>query len=238
MHWTSLRTLWGICEQLEQHFMTFHQNWLLSRPQQWLQQTSEIDSFQDPCVLHWKLTPFKTITVTYMAKCHKLTPFKTLMFCTQFGFLSRPSCFWTQIDSFQDTVQWTIWNITQLTHFKTLIMVYYSVSISMEDYLQNLHGRLPPSRSLQNTLHSEFRTLLWNKRRKTHHMQIINTFQDPRSKRSTPNTTILIKIDSFQDPRNFTSTVDSSICLKTLSSRHWHRTRTLLPLISQTVHTH
>ena len=36
MRWTSVRTLQGICEQLEQHFMTFHQNWLLSRPQQWL----------------------------------------------------------------------------------------------------------------------------------------------------------------------------------------------------------
>ena len=49
-----------------------------------------------------ELTPFKTITVTYTAKHHKLTPFKTLTFCNQFGLLSRPSRFWTQIDSFQD----------------------------------------------------------------------------------------------------------------------------------------
>ena len=140
----------------------------------------KIDSFQDPVqqclwrnVRNWllsrplcftlELTTFKTITVTYMPKRHKLTPFKTLMLCTQFGFLLRPSHFWTQIDSFPDPVQWTIWDITQLTHFKTLIVVYYSISISMGDYLQNLHGRLPSSITLQNTLHSEFQTFSWNK---------------------------------------------------------------------------
>ena len=107
-----------------------------------------------------KVTPFKTITATYMAKCHKLTPFKTLTFCTQTGLLSRPSHFWTQSDSFQDPMQWTIRNITQLTHFKTLILVNYSVSISIGDYLLNLHGRLPPPIILQNPLHSKFQTLL------------------------------------------------------------------------------
>ena len=89
----------------------------------------------------------------------------------QTGLISRPSHFWTQINSFHDPVQWTIWNITQLTHFKTLILVYYSVSISMGDYLLNLHGRLPPSITLQNTLHSEFQTYFMKQRRKTHHMQ-------------------------------------------------------------------
>ena len=73
----------------------FHQNWLLSRP---------------PNDLY--------------GKHHKLTSFKTLMFCTQNGLISRPLCFWTQIDSFQDPVQWTIWKITQLTHFKTLTLDY------------------------------------------------------------------------------------------------------------------
>ena len=90
-----------------------------------------------------QVTPFKTITVTYTAKHHKLTPFKTLMFCSQTGLLSRPSCFWTQIDSFQDPMQWTIWNITQLTHFKTHTLVYYSVSISMGDYLQIDNAKSP-----------------------------------------------------------------------------------------------
>ena len=180
-----------------------------------------------------------------MAKCHKLTPFKTIVFTLELThsrpsqwlirqnvtnwLLSRPLHFAPNldsfqdhhildpIDSFQDPMQWTIQNITQLTHFKTLIVVYYSVSISMGDYLQNLHGRLPPSIFLQNTLHSEFWTLFMKQRRKMHHMQVINTFQHPGATHSTSDTAIFIKINSFQDPRNFTSTIHSNIRLKTLS---------------------
>ena len=159
-----------------------------------------------------------------MAKHHKLTSFKTLTFCTQTGLIPRPSHFWTQIDSFQDPVQRTIQNITQLTHFKTLILVYYSVSISMGDYLLNLYGRLPPSITLQNTLHSEISDFFMKQRRKTHHMQVINTFQHPGATRSTLDTAIFIKTNSFQDPRNFTSTVHSNIHLKTLKTQghHYH----------------
>ena len=159
-----------------------------------------------------------------MAKRHKLTPFKTLTFCTQTGLLSRPSHFWTQIDSFQDPVQWTIWNITQLTHFKTLKLDFYSVSISMGDYLKIDNAKSPwETSSIHNS--SKHPTqwisdLIVKQRRKTHHMQIIDTFQDPRTTHSTPNTIIFIKTDSFQDPRNFTSTIDSNIHLKTLSSQH------------------
>ena len=117
-----MRTLWGICEQLEQRFVTFHQNWLISRPQQWLQQTSEIDSFQDPCVLHqnWllsrplcftlELTPFKTTTVTYSANCQKSTPFKTLTLCII-------------LDSFQDPYilhpNWTHYRIPSSELYQT-----------------------------------------------------------------------------------------------------------------------
>ena len=90
-----------------------------------------------------KVTPFKTITVTYMAKCHKLTPFKTLTFCTQMELLSRPSHFGPKIDWFQDPMQWTIQNITQLTHFKTFKLDFYSVLISMGDYLQIDNAKSP-----------------------------------------------------------------------------------------------
>ena len=34
-------------------------------------------------------------------------------------------------------------------------------------------------------------------------MQIVNTFQDPRSTRPAPDAEIFAKTNSFQDPRNF-----------------------------------
>ena len=105
----------------------------------------------------------------------------------------------------------------------------------------NLHGRLPAqspweTSSFHNSSKHPTQWLLdffMKLRRKTHHMQVINTFQHPEATRSTPDTAISIKTHSFQDPRNFTSTIDSSIHLKTLSHWHWHRTRTPLPFISQ-----
>ena len=41
-------------------------------------------------------------------------------------------------------------------------------------------------------------------------MQIINTPQDPRSSRSSPDAKLFAKTHSFQDPRNFTSTIHSN----------------------------
>ena len=203
--------------------MTFHQNWLLSRPQQ----SAKCLFISRPLCFTSKLTPFKTLVfysdlLSSKTSCHKLTPFKTLMFLhpiwTPFKtitcklldpnwLISRPSCCGLS------------WNITQLTHFKTLILVYYSVSISMGDYLQNLNGRLPSETSinLQNTLHSEL-DFFMKQRRKTHHMQVINTFQHPDNTFYTRHQQYSSKLHSFQDPRNFTSTVHSSIHLKTLSS--------------------
>ena len=48
--------------------------------------------------------------------------------------LSRPAVFWTQIDSFQDPVQWTIWNIP--------IDSFQDPHIGLLQCF-NLHGRLP-----------------------------------------------------------------------------------------------
>ena len=71
------------------------------------------DSFQDPFMC--KLTPFKTITVAYMAIHQKLTPFKTPV----------------QIDSFQDPNKF-IYNtkLCKFTHFKTIIYSYTALNCS------------------------------------------------------------------------------------------------------------
>ena len=184
--------------------MTFPQKWLLSRPSQWL-------IWQN--ITNW--------------------------------LLSRPLCFAPNLDSFQDPHVFG----PKLTHFKMPCSELSETSpnwfISRPSYglLQcfNLHGRLPAKSPWEtSSIHNSSKhpaqwisDFIVKQRRKTHHIQIINTFQDPGATCSTPDTTIFIKTNSFQDPRNFTSTVDSSICLKTLSSQHRHRTKTLLLFISQ-----
>ena len=165
-----------------------------------------MDSFQDPSIVYY------------------------------FGLISRPLHFTPKLDSFQDLQQWTVSNITQFSHFKTLISDFNSVLISMGDYLQIDNAKSPWETTFRDK-HSKLSTqwfsdLIVKTRRKTHHLQIINTFQDLRSTHPALDAKIFAKTDSFQDPRNFISTVDSNNCVKTLSHQHRHRTRTLLQFIS------
>ena len=160
-----------------------------------------------------KLTPFKTPSVTYMAKHHKLTPFKTLMFCTQ-------------IDSFQDPVQRTTQNITQFDSFQDPHIGLHSVF--------NLHGKLPQINSAKShgRLPSEsfiikspctqwnLDSFFWKAEDGTSHATIWllsrpqdNTFRTvhsdihqkvtplrPQDIHSKPFAVTFIKSDSFQDP--------------------------------------
>ena len=88
---------------------TFHRNWLLSRPQK----------------------------VTYTAKHHKWTHFKTPILCTKLDTFQDPYILHPNSDSLlTDPQQWTLSNITQVTHFKTLTQENNSVWISMGNYLQ------------------------------------------------------------------------------------------------------
>ena len=201
--------------------MTFHQNWLLSRPlcftskltpfktlcSNIYSKMSQIDSFQDPYVLH----PIQI-------------PFKTIMFLDTNQLISRPPCSelseTSPNDSFQDP------HIGLLQCF-------------------SIHGRLPAKSPWETSfIHNsskhptQWLDFFMKQRRKTHHMQVIKTFQHPGTTRSTSDTAIFIKINSFQDPRNFTSTIHSSIRLKTLSHRHWHRTSTPYHSYCKFVHTH
>ena len=106
----------------------------------------QIDSFQDPkSDLYGKTSQIDSFHDPYIF-APKLTPFKTLTFCTL-------------IDSLQDPVQWTIWNITQLTPFKTLTLDYTVFSISMGDFLQLDNTKSPWETSFriifhQNPLHT------------------------------------------------------------------------------------
>ena len=215
--WTSLRTLWWIREQLEQHFVTSDQNWLLSRP---LCFTS-------------KLTPFKILCSNVYGKMSEIDSFQDPCVLQQNWLLSRPQAFFDT-----NRLISTLCAVNYLKHHP--IDSFQDPHIGLLQCF-NLHGRLPAkspwgTSSIQNSSKHPTQWILdfivkqW---RKTHHMQAINTFQQPGATYSTLDTTIFIKTNSFQDPRNFRSTSDSSIHLKTLSSRHWHRTRTPLQFISQ-----
>ena len=91
----------------------------------------------------------------------------------------------------------------------------------MGDYLHIDNAKSPWetnfSDKLQKLSTQQISDLIVKTRRKTHHMQIVNTFQDPRSTRSSPDAKIFTKTHSFQDPRNFTSTVHSNNHVQTLS---------------------
>ena len=191
--WTSSRTLWGNCEQLEWHFVTFHQNWLLSRP---------------------------------LCFTLKLTPFKTLMFYIGIDSFQDPNHFWTHISGTDTPRQWTVSNTTQFSHFKTLIMVYYSVSISMGDYLQKI-SMGDYLQELSSKLSTRWILDFFMKiRRKRHHMQLVNSSQATSLVCPAFGTAAFTKTHSFQDPKNFTYTVDSNNCVQTLSHHLRHRTRT------------
>ena len=112
--WTSSRTVWGHRDWLEWHMWHVNPNWLLSRPQQWLLQqnvrnwlisrplcfTLKIDSFQDPA------------SAMHTAKCHKLTPFKTLTFYIGNWLISRPLAFSNTHQWKRHPRQWTVSNTT------------------------------------------------------------------------------------------------------------------------------
>ena len=201
----------------------------------------QIDSFQDPKsrlygsdskhIRNWLLSRPCAVTV-YGKNIRNWLISRPSHLWTQIGLIPRPSCFGLK-----------------LTHFRTHTEDYpkHHPIDSFQDphigLLQcfNLHGRLPAKSPWEtSSIHNSSKhptqwisDFIVKQRRKTHHMQVINTFQHPGATCSTPDTTIFIKTNSFQDPRNFTSTVDSNIRLKTLAHRHQHRTRTPLPFISQ-----
>ena len=75
----------------------------------------------------------------------------------------------------------------------------------MGDYLQIDNAKSPWEttfkQSCLNPQPSGFQTQFSDKWKKTHHMHLPYSFQDPRTTRSAPNTEKFIKSDSFQDPR-------------------------------------
>ena len=195
--------------------------------------TSEIDSFQDPCVLHQNWLLSRPCAAMYMAKCHKLTPFKTLTLCIILDSFQDPYIFTPKHDSLQDPRQWTILNITQLTHFKTLIWfitVFQSpwettCKISMGDFLHpklfktpyTVKSRLFQETKEEDTSHASNQHISTPK---------INTFYIRHhniQQNSIP----------FKTPKTSHQPFNSSIRLKTLSHRHRHRTRTPLPFTPQ-----
>ena len=143
---------------------------------------SEIDSFQDPCVLHQNCTHFKTMCSDLYGKTSQIDTF-------QDSYVLHPNripfktlyIFGLKLDSFQDPCAVNcIWNITQLTHFKTLIIGLLQCF--------NLRGRLPAKSPWETSFihnpskhHTQWNSDFFMKqRRKIHHMQVINTFQHPR----------------------------------------------------------
>ena len=97
------------------------------------------------------MTPFKTITVVYMANHQKLTPFKTPVN-------------YHQIDSFQDPMFICSTKLFKLTPFKTPALDYIVFSFSMGDTLQIDSVKSPWETTFRKLvtfrtiLHSEFWT--------------------------------------------------------------------------------
>ena len=104
--WTSLRTveLVNNLNSISWHFIKIDS--FQDPSSDYFSKMSEIDSFQDTCVLHWN------------------------------WLLSRPQCFTSESTHFKThAVNYTSTS-SKLTPFKTLILDYIASSISMGDYLQ------------------------------------------------------------------------------------------------------
>ena len=171
--------------------------------------TSEIDSFQDPCVLHQNWLLSRPCTATYMAKHHKLTPFKTLTFYIGIDSFQDPKCFGhkstnlntpgselsqSQPNSVISRPSYWIYTVFQSPWETTC-------KLSMGDYLHELSSK-PSTKWILD--------LFVKTRRKRHHMHLVNSVQDASLARPAFGAAGFAKTHSFQDPKNLTSTVHSS----------------------------
>ena len=142
-------------------------NWLLSRP---LCFYIRIDSFQDP--VQWLI--WQNVTN---------------------WLLSRPLCFASNLDSFQDPTQFAFLDTNWLISRPCAVNYpkHHPIDSFQDPHIGllqcfNLHGRLPAKSPWETTFihNSSKHPTQWNldffmkQRRKTHHMQVINTFQAPR----------------------------------------------------------
>ena len=188
--WTTWMALHDISTQIDSFqdpcsdFQQNIRNWLLSRPlcftvgidsfqdpcSDYFSKMSEIDSFQDPCVsYHWNWLLSRPCAAFYIWQNVTIWLISRPLCFTSDQLLSRPLPFLDTNQQNRHPWQWTVSNITQFSHFKTLKLDLYSVSISMGDYLQNLHGRLSSGTFIKTLYTVNFGPFWENKEEDTSH---------------------------------------------------------------------
>ena len=128
-HFTKIDSFQDPCVQ--------HWNWLLSRPLQWLFQLNIRNwLLSSPLCFTSELTPFKTLCSNVYGKMSQIDSFQDPYVLHWNWLLSRPQLFLDTSRLISTPPAVNCIKPNGIDSFQDLIMVYYSVSISMGDYLQ------------------------------------------------------------------------------------------------------